>query len=39
MSVHKSQAVPSAEEVAELPGIVLMLLVVGIAAALVCLLA
>lgn len=39
MSVHKARAVQPADEVAELPGIVLMLLVVAIAAALVCLLA
>lgn len=39
MSVHRSRAAQPLDEVSEMPGIVLMLLVVAIAAALVCLLA
>ncbi len=39
MSVHRSRVIQPADEVEELPGIVLMLLVLGIAAALVSLLA
>lgn len=39
MSVHRARVAQPAEEVAELPGIVLVLLIVAIATALVCLLA